>query len=411
MRRVVVTGMGIVSPIGCGTEQFFAALGSGKNGIGPISRFDASGLDVGYAGEVSDFSAFAPAQEHDLFERDPKVAFAVAAAHEALSMAGVDQFSRSDLVHIGTSLETFFFKEFAADPRAGDDVFFRHMVTHPWRLPLDAALRRILDRYGNPGQAATNCSACAVGLQTIGQAFHAIRNGRFTRALAGGFDSMINPLGVGGFQLLGAPSTAQQAEGGVLCRPFDASRSGLVLGEGAGFVVLEEREQALAHGKRLYAEITGYGATLDACSLSAPDPEGEGAVRSMRCALQDAGLPETAVDHINAHGTGTHLNDPVEAAAIRNLFPRSWQRIPVTAIKSMTGHSIAAAGSIEAIACIYTLLHGIIPPNIGLEKTGNGCELMHVARQALPCNVQTVLTNSFGFGGQNASLIITRGNA
>ena len=411
MRRVVVTGMGIVSPIGCGINRFFSALGKGENGIGPISRFDASGLDVRYAGEVKHFAAYAPHLDQELLQRDPKVAFALAAAQEALSMAGVQALCPNDLVHIGTSLETFFFKQFHTNPGAGDDVFFRHMVTHPWRLPLDAALRRIIEAYGKPGQAATNCSACAVGLQTIGQAFHAIREGRFIRALAGGFDSMINPLGVGGFQLLGAPSTAEPPQDSVLCRPFDASRSGLVLGEGAGFVVLEEREQALAHGKSVYAEITGYGATLDACSLSAPSPEGEGAVRSMRCALHDAGLAPQAVDHINAHGTGTQLNDPVEATAIRTLFAQHWQKIPVTAIKSMMGHSIAAAGSIEVIASIYTLQHGIIPPNIGLEKTGNGCELMHVAGQALPCAVETVLTNSFGFGGQNATLILTRGSA
>ena len=411
MRRVVITGFGVVSPIGTGAEAFFAALGAGKNGIAPITRFDASGLEVRYAGEVKDTPAFSSPREQTFAERDPKVGFALTAAEEALNMAGVSAFSSSDLIHIGTSLETFFFKEFSADAAAQEETFFRRLITHPWRLPLDAALGLIRQRYGNPAQAVTNCSACAVGVQTIGQAFHAVRDGRFSLALAGGFDSMINPLGVGGFQLLGAPATGEPAEGTTLCRPFDAGRAGLVLGEGAGFVVLEEREQALSGGKTIFAEVRGYGATLDAHGLSAPAPDGDGAARSMLLALRDAGLPAEAVDHINAHGTGTQLNDPVEALAIRRVFAESWQRIPVTAVKSMIGHSIAAAGAIEAISCIYTLRSGIIPPNIGLEKVGRDCELMHVGQKAMPFPAGCVLTNSFGFGGQNASLILTRGDA
>lgn len=411
MRRVVVTGYGVVSPIGAGASVFFDALGRGVTGIRPISRFDASGLEVRYAGEVPDAPVFTDGEEQAFAERDPKVGFALAAAAEALAMAGIKTFSSTDLVHIGTSLETFFFKEFAVGGDVDEEAFSSRLVTHPWRLPLDAALACIRKRHGTPGQAATNCSACAVGAQTIGQAFHAVRDGRFSRALAGGFDSMINPLGVGGFQLLGAPATGEPVGGASLCRPFDAGRSGLVLGEGAGFVVLEEREQALAEGKPVYAEIVGYGATLDAHGLSAPDPEGDGAARSMLTALRDAKLPPEAVDHINAHGTGTQLNDPVEAKAIRRVFAKTWERIPVTAVKSMMGHSIAAAGAIEAIACIFTLRRGMIPPNIGLEKVGTGCELLHVGRNATAFPAACVLTNSFGFGGQNATLILTGGDA
>ncbi|MCL2591345.1 MAG: beta-ketoacyl-[acyl-carrier-protein] synthase family protein [Betaproteobacteria bacterium] len=336
MRRVVITGFGIVSPIGTGVEAFFDALGQGCNGIAPISHFDASGLEVRYAGEVKEALSFAHEHEQALAERDPKVGFALTAAAEALSMAGVKAFSPDDCIHIGTSLETFFFKEFSVEsPSECPEAFFRHLVTHPWRLPLDAALRAIQTRYGRGGQAVTNCSACAVGLQTIGQAFHAVRGGRCSLALAGGFDSMINPLGVGGFQLLGAPALGNPVPGKAFCRPFDASRSGLVLGEGAGFVVLEEREKALSLGKTLYAEVCGYGATLDAHGLSAPDPDGDGAARAMLAALCDAKLLPQAVDHINAHGTGTQLNDPVEAAAIRRVFADTWQKVPVTAVKSM----------------------------------------------------------------------------
>ncbi|MCL2160767.1 MAG: beta-ketoacyl-[acyl-carrier-protein] synthase family protein [Betaproteobacteria bacterium] len=409
MRRVVITGFGVVSPIGTGAEAFFDALGQGRDGIAPIRRFDASGLEARYAGEVKEPLTFASEYEQSLVERDLKVGFALTAAAEALGMAGVSAFSPDDCIHIGTSLETFFSRTFSAEPQAARDAFFQNLVTHPSWLPLDAALRAIQIRYGRAGQAMTNCSACAVGLQTLGQAFHAIRAGRCSLALAGGFDSLINPLGVGGFQLLGALAVSDPAPGKAFCRPFDAGRCGLVLGEGAGFVVLEERERALALGKTLYAEVRGYGATLDAHSLSAPDPDGDGAARAMLAALGDAKLPPQAVDHINTHGTGTQLNDPVEAAAIRRVFADTWRKVPVTAVKSMLGHSIAAAGSIEAIACIHTLRHGIIPPNIGFDTVGTGCELMHVGRKALPCEVECVLTNSFGFGGQNTALVLTRG--
>jgi 3-oxoacyl-[acyl-carrier-protein] synthase II len=412
MRRVVITGFGVVSPIGADAESFFAALGEGRNGIAPITRFDASDFEVRYAGEVRDASVF----DHDreLAQRDPKVGFALRAAGEALEMAGIASFGEEDLVHIGTSLETFFLHDFSSGFDAGSDkqeeAFLRCAVTHPWRLPLDAALNGIRARHGRPGLAVTNCSACASGAQTIGQAFHAVRDRRCQRALAGGFDSMLNPLGVGGFQLLGAPATGEPPAGAAFCRPFDASRSGLVLGEGAGFVVLEEREQALSAGKNIYAEIAGYGAALDAHGLSAPDPDGDGAARAMRAALEDARLPPEAVEHINTHGTGTQLNDPVEAQAIRRVFA-TWQRIPVTAIKSMIGHSIAAAGAIELVSCLYTLLHGSIPPNIGLDKVGAGCELDHVSREARAFPARCILTNSFGFGGQNAALILTRGDS
>jgi len=410
MRRVVITGFGVVSPIGTGAKAFFDALGQGRDGIASIKRFDTSELEVHNAGEVKDARSFACEREQALAERDPKVGFALIAAAEALDMAGVTVFSSNDFIHIGTSLETFFFKEFSVGAPADQESFFRHLMTHPWRLPLDAALRAIQTRYGRAGQAVTNCSACAVGLQTIGQAFHAVRAGRCSLAFAGGFDSMINPLGVGGFQLLGAPAVGEPTPGKAFCRPFDANRSGLVLGEGAGFVVLEDRQRALSLGKTLYAEVCGYGATLDAHGLSAPDPDGDGAARAMLAALRDAKRPPQAVDHINTHGTGTQLNDPVEAAAIRRVFADTWQKVPVTAVKSMLGHSIAAAGAIETIACIYTLRHGIVPPNIGLDTVGAGCELMHVGGNALPYEAECVLTNSFGFGGQNAALILTRGD-
>ena len=218
---------------------------------------------------------------------------------------------------------------------------------------------------------------------------------------------MINPLGVGGFQLLGALTT-DNARGPLACRPFDGSRAGTVLGEGAAVFVLEPLEAALAEGKTIFAEICGYGSTLDAYSLSAPDPDGDGAARAMMAALDDAGTRPEAIAHINAHGTGTRLNDEIEAAAIRRVFDGFWENIPVSATKSMTGHLIAAAGAVEVGACLLALVRGVMPPNPSLQKIGQGCELNHVTGQAAPFDGEYVLTNSFGFGGQNATLVLRK---
>jgi 3-oxoacyl-[acyl-carrier-protein] synthase II len=219
---------------------------------------------------------------------------------------------------------------------------------------------------------------------------------------------MINPLGVGGFQLLGALSTDND-RGESACRPFDASRGGAVLGEGAAALLLEPLEKARAEGRTILAEVLGYGSTLDAHGLSAPDPEGRGAERAMRAALADARIEPEAVGHINAHGTGTRLNDEVEAAAIRRVFADTWQRIPVSATKSVTGHLIGAAGAIEAGACLLALVRGLLPPNPWLRKVAPGCELDHVVgTTARRFDGEHVLSNSFGFGGQNASLIFRR---
>jgi len=244
-------------------------------------------------------------------------------------------------------------------------------------------------------------------VQTVGHSFRSVRDGRHEVALCGGFDSMINPLGVGGFQLLGA-LTIDNNRGATACRPFDASRSGLVLGEGAALLVLEPLEKALAEGKKIYAEILGYGSTLDAASLSAPAPDGNGAVRAMKNALNEAKLSPSAIDHINTHGTGTMLNDETEASAIRNVFSSCWENIPVSAVKSMTGHLIAAAGSLEIAASAFTLGTGIIPSNINLRTVGKGCELFHVTGKNFRHDCEYILTNSFGFGGQNASMILRK---
>ncbi len=407
MRRVAITGFGVVSAVGVGREAFWNALRLGQGGIGPITRFPAETFQVRLAAEVKD-SISLPEPVQSIAIHDPKVGFACLACSEAMAQAGIEKLEASDLLHIGTSLESFDLRKLVQ----GGQSDFAGVVAHclqsgspPLQLPLDRASRCIENTFGQPGGSLVNCSACAASAQTIGHGFQAVRSGRFERAVCGGFDSMINPLGVGGFQLLGALTTDND-RGAQACRPFDATRAGTVLGEGAAMVVLEPLDKARSEGKTILAEVCGYGSSLDAHNLSAPDPEGDGAVRAMQAALSDAGILPEQVGHINAHGTGTQLNDQVEARAIRKVFDGCWERIPVSATKSMTGHCIAAAGAVEVGACLLALVQGILPPNVSLDRVGKECELNHVTQIETAFEGEYVLTNSFGFGGQNAALVL-----
>lgn len=409
MIRVAITGLGMVSPVGNDRDACWAALAQGISGISRITRFDASRFEVQLAGEVKGPLSL-PGFVTDVAMHDPKTGFAFAACREALAGAGLTSLNKDCLLHTATSLETFDLSKVVHDGKpdfAG--VVRKNLVAGaiPLQFPLDTAANLVIRHYGRPGQVLTNCSACAAGTQAIGQAFHAIRGGRYSMALCGGFDSMINPLGVGGFQLLGALTTSNE-RGPRACRPFDSQRNGTVLGEGAAMMVLEPLERVRAEGRPILAEICGYGSTLDAYSVSAPDPEGHGAERSMRAALADAGIDGAAIGHINTHGTGTLLNDAVEAAAIRRVFSGDWQAIPVSSTKSMTGHLIAAAGAIEMGACLLAAVRGVLPPNPSLENTGHDCELNHVVGAGTKLDRDYILSNSFGFGGQNATLVIRR---
>jgi 3-oxoacyl-[acyl-carrier-protein] synthase II len=409
VRRVAITGFGVVSPVGIGCDAYWRALEAGHSGIDRISRFDCSTFAVHLAGEVK-IQPDLPAHVAAIAAEDPKVGFAYAACTEALAQAGIERLAEDALLHMGVSLESFDLEKIICDGRPDFKALAERCLSgqlQHFQIPLDTAAGLICDSFGRPGQSLTNCSACAAGAQAIGHGFRSVRSGSFSLAVCGGFDSMINPLGVGGFQLLGALTT-DNARGPAACRPFDASRRGTVLGEGAAIVVLEPLEKARAEGKRILAEICGYGSTLDAHSLSAPDPEGDGAARAMSAALEDAGLQPGRISHINAHGTGTLLNDKVEAMAIRRVFAGTWEETPVSATKSMTGHMIAAAGAAEVGACLLPLVEGVVPPNPSLERVGQGCELAHVTGSAAPFEGEYVLTNSFGFGGQNAALVLRR---
>jgi 3-oxoacyl-[acyl-carrier-protein] synthase II len=403
-----VTGFGVVSPVGLGRRAFWDALAAGTSGIGPITRFDCSTFDVRIAGQVRHEVGLPPDVARHAAE-DPKVGFGFAATAEALDHAGSPGLGEMALVHLGVSLEVFDPRNAVVGGQADLGLVAERSLAGgpPLQMPLDTCTALVTDHFGRPGRALTNCSACAASAQAIGHGFREVRAGRCELAVCGGLDSMINPLGVGGFQLLGA-LTADNERGESACRPFDASRSGAVLGEGAAAVVLEPLEKAEADGRPILAEVCGYGSTLDAYSLTAPDPDGDGARRAMQAALDDAGLPPEAIGHINAHGTGTLLNDEVEARAIRQVFADTWEGIPVSATKSVTGHLIAAAGAIEVGACLLALVEGILPINPWLTRVGAGCELAHVTSPTTDWGGEYVLTNSFGFGGQNAALVLRR---
>ena len=416
MRRVAVTGIGVTSPIGTGVPAFWHAALDGRPGVAPIRQFDVSGFPVRIGGEVTDLD---PAELASRFpearsERDRKVWLGLVAAEEAIADA---RLAADDLVgaslHVGVGLEAFFLGDITpvAQSRDMGAALARAVCEggRPYTLqtPLDRLATLIGERHGIGGGRHTNCSACAAGAQAIGEALRQLWEGHTAVAIAGAADSMINPLGLGGFSLLRVLSDENDRPQRA-CRPFDATRQGTVLGEGAAFVVLETADHAAARGAKVYAEVLGYGSSMDALSVTDPDPDGTGARHSMTTALAEAALSGHDIDCISAHGTGTPKNDVVETAAIKAALGARAADIPVHAVKSMTGHMIAASGAAEAVAAVLTIRHHTVPPTINLEHPDSACDLDYVPREARRFDGDTVLSNSFGFGGQNATLIFGR---
>ncbi len=421
-RRVVITGLGVVSPIGVGVSAFERGLAEGRPGIGPIRSFDAGAFPTRIAGEVGDFDAAALRLPHAWeagLRRDPKQLYALAAGREALHAAfGPAGCPTDDLppercgVFLASGLEIFHLEDLVphllaqgvdgaalaaaldAAPRAG-----------LLQIPADWAARTLASQLRAAGPFLLDVSACAAGSQAVGEAYLAIREGAADRALCGGYDSMVNPLGLGGFCLLRAMSTSNEL-GGAACRPFDLRRDGFVMGEGAAALVLEELELARARGAPVLGELLGYCSTLDAFQVTAPAEDQSGAIAVMQGALADAGLAPRAIDYINAHGTGTFLNDRAESAAIREVFGDPRQGPPVSSTKSQIGHTIGAAGALELGACLFALRHSLLPATISLAEVDPDCALDHVAGRPRPQRCRRVLSNSFGFGGQNACLIL-----
>lgn len=416
MIRVVVTGIGLVTPVGSGRDPFWRALVAGRSGIGRVTLFDVSSLPVRIGGQVQalDLPGLAHRFPAARGERDRKVWLGLTAAEQAIADAALPADAlRHATLHVGVGLEAFFFEDVtpvADAPHMGDALARMVLAGDNGRrlqTPVDTLGELVGERYGIRGERWTNCSACAAGAQAIGEAFHRMQDGDCQVAVVGASDSMLNPLGLGGFSLLRVLSDENDAPERA-CRPFDATRQGTVLSEGAAFLVLETMGHATARVARLYAELLGYGSSMDAWAVSDPDPSGRGAVLSMGKALADARLEPEAIDCVSAHGTGTPKNDTVETGAIKEVLSRRAREIPVHAVKSMTGHMIAASGVVEAAAAVLTLTERVVPPTINLRVPDPACDLDYVSEGARAFEGRTVLSNSFGFGGQNATLIFGR---
>ena len=404
-RRVVITGVGAVTPLGNTAEEFWAGLLEGRSGIGPITRFDAKDFPTRIAGELKGFDPLKYLDKKDERKFDPFLKYAVACAtmaveDAALKTDSVDPTRFGVLVGSGIGgLETLLGNYEVLRTKGPDRVspFFIPM------LIVNMASGVISMRLGAKGPNSSVVTACATGNHAIGDATKIIERGDADVMIAGGSEAIIIPLTIAGFCQMKAMSTRNE-DPTRASRPFDAERDGFVCGEGGGLLVLESLEHARRRDARIYAEVVGYGMTGDAHHMTAPDPEGDGAARSMAAALHDAGLEPSAVGYINAHGTSTPYNDKFETLAIKRVFGEHARKLAVSSTKSMTGHLLGAAGGIEAIATAFALHHGMLPPTINYEKPDPDCDLDYVPNQARKQEVEVALSNAFGFGGTNATL-------
>ncbi|MBT3980025.1 MAG: beta-ketoacyl-[acyl-carrier-protein] synthase family protein [Bacteriovoracaceae bacterium] len=396
--RVCITGIGAITPIGNDIEAFEKSLYDGVSGAGEITRFDASGLPTHIACEVKDFSAN---------YRDIKVDFALKASREAISNSGLstDQIKKANSsLSIGIGLELFSMDDLI-------DVRFNGKTSNEisfLNFPSDLCAHMISHEFGFNHSPAIHISACAAGTDAIGDAYKKVKSGSLDICLAGGTDSMVNPMGIAGFCRIGAMTTDNENPK-TASRPFDKNRNGFVLGEGAAFLVLESETSAIARGAKVLGYIVGHGNSLDAHSVSDPHPEGRGAYDSMKRALDDSGLDISDIDAISVHGTATPKNDPTETYAIKTLLGDKAKTTPVFATKSLVGHCISAAGAIETVTSVIAFKRQELHQTLNLDEVDESCDLCHVREENLKGDFKYILKNSFGFGGQNSSLIIERG--
>lgn len=408
MERVVITGIGAVTPIGNTAQEYWDGLLAGKNGIAPITRFDPEGYKASVAGEVKDFDPTAYIDKREVKHMDRFCQFALAAAAQAMEQAGLtegsfDPFRAGTLVGSGIGgIQTFSEEQTKLNERGARRV-------SPFCIPMmigNMAAAHISMAYGLKGSSLSAVSACASGTHAVGEGMRAIRHGYLDIAVVGGAEASIVPIAVAGFANMHALSTEADPE--AACCPFDARRSGFVMGEGAGIFVLESLSHAKARGATIIAEVAGYGTTSDAYHITSPDPTGEGPARAMTMAVEDAGLTPADIDYINAHGTSTPVNDSSETNAIKIAFGDSAQRLKISSTKSMTGHLLGAAGAIEAIACAMAVKEDKIPPTIHYEQPDEACDLDYVPNQAVSCPVNAAISNSLGFGGHNATILLRK---
>ena len=409
-RRVVITGVGLVTPLGNNTQDTWQGLLDGRSGVGPITRFDASQFPTRIAAEVRDFDPAAFVEKKEIKKMDTFIHYALAASAHAMKDAGLAPWNdvegdRAGVI-IGSGIGGFATIEaehqvlLKDGPRRISAFFIPSSI-------VNLAAGRVSMRFGARGPNSAPCTACSAGSHAVGDSFKIIERGDADIMIAGGSEAAITPLAVGGFDALRALSTRND-EPPRASRPFDRDRDGFVLGEGAGILILEELEHTRRRRARIYAEVVGYSMSGDAYHITAPSPEGDGAARAMRLALKDAGISPEQVDYINAHGTSTPPNDKTETAAIRTVFGAHAYRLAVSSTKSMIGHLLGAAGAVEAGVTALTIHDQIMHPTINLENPDAECDLDYVAAGARRAHIRYALSNSFGFGGTNACILLKR---
>jgi 3-oxoacyl-[acyl-carrier-protein] synthase II len=427
-RRIVITGMGAITPLGHSVAELYQAQLEGKSGVGAITLFEASTFPTKFAAEVKNFDLGGWVRDPQRWDNSGvNTRFALAAAHQALRDAGMLDNGRIDPgrcgIYLGSGEGIQDFNHLIPLIAAGyvpqqnivDCVKFGDgglRYFHPGRefeQELHTTTGHVAGYFGLEGPNYNCLTACAASSQALGEAAELIRHGDADVMLSGGSHSMIHPLGVTGFNLLTALSTLNEAPTKA-SRPFDLNRDGFVLGEGSGMLVLEELEHARSRGATIYAELSGYGSTADAFRVTDSHPDGRGAIACIQGALDDAGLNPEAIGYINAHGTSTQVNDRVETVGIKKVFGERAYQVPVSSSKSMLGHLIAAAGAVELITCVMAIRNGVLPPTINYEVPDPECDLDYIPNTAREKHIDHVLSNSFGFGGQNVSLIVSRFN-
>ena len=406
--RVVVTGLGAITPIGNDVASFWQGLKDKKVGIAPITYFDTTDYKAKLAGEVKDFDPKKYMDPKAARRMEPFSQYAVAAAGEAIAQAGLDM-EKEDPFRVGTSIGSGIGSLQAMEREHKKMLEKGPNRVNPLLVPMmisNMAVGNVAMHYGLKGKSINVVTACATGTNSIGEAFRSIQYGEADVMVAGGTESAITPLGMSGFAALTALSTNDDPE--TASRPFDKDRDGFVMGEGAGIVVLESLEHAQKRGAKILAEVVGYGGSNDAFHITSPAEDGSGAAYAMEMALKDAGIAPEKIDYINAHGTSTHHNDLFETMAVKKALGDHAYKVKINSTKSMIGHLLGAAGGVEFIACVKSIEDGFVHATAGLKEAGEGCDLDYTMGEGVPMDIHYTLTNSLGFGGVNASLVIKK---
>lgn len=406
--RVVVTGLGAITPIGNDVASFWQGLKDKKVGIAPITYFDTTDYKAKLAGEVKDFDPKKYMDPKAARRMEPFSQYAVAAAGEAIAQAGLDM-EKEDPFRVGTSIGSGIGSLQAMEREHKKMLEKGPNRVNPLLVPMmisNMAVGNVALHYGLKGKSINVVTACATGTNSIGEAFRSIQYGEADVMVAGGTESAITPLGMVGFAALTALSTNDDPE--TASRPFDKDRDGFVMGEGAGIVVLESLEHAQKRGAKILAEVVGYGGSNDAFHITSPAEDGSGAAYAMEMALKDAGIAPEKIDYINAHGTSTHHNDLFETMAVKKALGDHAYKVKINSTKSMIGHLLGAAGGVEFIACVKSIEDGFVHATAGLKEAGEGCDLDYTMGEGVPMDIHYALTNSLGFGGVNASLVIKK---